>query len=128
MAYHDRNSLNKIIRHRRTMIPLTLRELATACGVSVSHLARIESGSRFPSARVLRKIAKPLGFTEQELLVLADYISPNASMLKEEHEEYAVGRLDTRVAKVLAQEPLEVQRAIIKMLPVLKGITKVKDL
>jgi len=110
------------------MIPLTLRELATACGVSVSHLARIESGSRFPSARVLRKIAKPLGFTEQELLVLADYISPNASMLKEEHEEYAVGRLDTRVAKVLAQEPLEVQRAIIKMLPVLKGITKVKDL
>ena len=128
MAYHDRNSLNKIIRHRRTMIPLTLRELATACGVSVSHLARIESGSRFPSARVLRKIAKPLGFTEQELLVLADYISPNASMLKEEHEEYAVGRLDTRVAKALAQEPLEVQRAIIKMLPVLKGITKVKDL
>ena len=128
MAYHDRNNLNKIIRHRRTMLPLTLRELATACGVSVSHLARIESGGRFPSARVLRRIAKPLGFTEQELLVLAGYLSPNASMLKEEHEEYAVGRLDTRVAKVLAQEPLEVQRAIIKMLPVLKGITKVKDL
>ena len=124
MAYHDRNSLSKIIRHRRTMIPLTLRELATACGVSVSHLARIESGGRFPSPRILRQIAKPLGFTEQELLVLAGYISPNPFMLKEEREEYAVGRLDTRVAKVLAQEPLEVQRAVIKMLPVLRSIAK----
>ncbi len=106
------------------MLPLTLRELAKACGVSVSHLARIESGGRFPSARVLRQIAKPLGFTEQELLVLAGYISPNPSMLQEEHEEYAVGRLDMRVAKVLAQEPPEVQRAVIKMLPVLRSIAK----
>ena len=104
------------------MIPLTLRELAAACGVSVSHLARIESGSRFPSPRILCKIAKPLGFTEQELLILAGYISPEPSTLKEEREEYAVGRLDMRVANALAKEPVEVQRAVIKMLPVLKSI------
>ena len=117
-------SLNKIIRNRRTTIPLTLRELAAACGVSVSHLARIESGSRFPSPRTLCKIAKPLGFTEQELLILAGYISPSSSTLKEEREECAVGRLDMRVAKALAQEPVEIQRAVLKMLPLLKSIAK----
>jgi transcriptional regulator with XRE-family HTH domain len=106
------------------MIPLTLHELAAASGVSVSHLARIESGSRFPSPRILCKIAKALGFTEQELLTLAGYLSAKLSMLKEEREEYAVGRLDMRVAKALAQEPVEVQRAVLKMLPVLKSIAK----
>ena len=103
---------------------MTLRELAVLAGVSVSHLARVESGHRFPSASILRMIARPLGFTEQELLVLAGYMSSGPSMLKEEGEEYAVGRLDIRVAKALAQEPLEVQRAVLKMLPVLKSIGK----
>jgi len=117
-----RENIGKIIRHRRTIIPLTLRRLATASGVSVSHLARIEGGSRFPSPWVLQKIAKQLGFTEQELLVLAGYISPSGSKLKEEREEYAVGPLDMRVAKALAQEPVEVQRAILKILPALKSI------
>ena len=119
-----KDRLRKIIRHRRTRIPFTLRELAAASGVSASHLARIESGGRFPSPGVLHKIAKPLGFTDQELLVLAGYISSNPFMLKEEHEEYAVGRLDTRVAKALAREPLEVQRAVLKILPVLSSIAK----
>ena len=119
-----RESLKKVIRHRRTTIPLTLHELAAASGVSVSHLARIESGGRFPSARTLGKIAKPLGFTEQELLILAGYISPHSSTLKEDPEEYAVGRLDMRVAKALAQEPIEVQRAVLKMLPLLKRIAE----
>jgi len=117
-----RENIGKVIRHRRTIIPLTLRQLATASGVSISHLARIESGSRRPSPWVLQKIAKQLGFTEQELLVLAGYISPNPHGLKEEREEYAVGPLDMRVAKALAQEPVEVQRAVLKILPALKGI------
>jgi len=105
-------------------MPLTLRQLSARSGVSVSHLARIESGSRFPSATVLAKIAKPLGFTESELLVLAGYMSPGPRVLREEREEYVVGRLDARVARVLAQEPVEVQRAIVAMLPILKRIAK----
>jgi len=36
--------------------------------------------------------------------------------------EYAVGPLDMRVAKALAQEPVEVQRAVLKILPALKGL------
>jgi len=121
---NTRENLGRIIRHRRSTIPLTLRQLSARSGVSVSHLARIESGSRFPSATVLAKIAKPLGFTESELLVLAGYMSPNPSVLREEREEYVVGRLDARVARVLAQEPVEVQRAVVAMLPILRRIAK----
>jgi len=84
----------------------------------------MESGSRFPSARVLAQIAKPLGFTESELLVLAGYMSPNPGVLREDCEEYVVGRLDARVARVLAQEPVEVQRAVVAMLPILRRIAK----
>ena len=116
--------LRRIIKHRRSTIPLTLRQLAGRSGVSISHLARIEGGTRFPSARVLAKIAKPLGFTESELLVLAGYMSPEPSVLREEREEYMVGRLDARVARVLAREPVEVQRAVAAMLPILKSIAK----
>jgi len=84
----------------------------------------MESGSRSPSGTVLAKIAKPLGFRESELLVLAGYMSPNPRVLREEREEYAVGRLDARVARVLAQEPMEVQRAVVAMLPILRRIAK----
>lgn len=117
-------NLRRIIRHRRRTIPLTLRQLAAQSGVSVSHLARIERGDRFPSATVLAKIARPLGFTESELLVLASYMSPEPSVLREEREEYMVGRLDARVARALAHEPVELQRAVIAMLPILKRIAK----
>ncbi len=105
-------------------MPLTLRQLAARSGVSISHQARIERGSRFPSATVLAQIAKPLGFTDSELLVLAGYMSPEPRVLREEREEYVVGRLDARVARVLAQEPVEVQRAVVVMHPILKSIAK----
>jgi len=54
--------LGRIIRQQRLMLPLTLQEVAAMSGISASHLGRIERGGRFPSARVLRKIARPLGF------------------------------------------------------------------
>jgi transcriptional regulator with XRE-family HTH domain len=69
------NDLGKILKQRRVMVPLTLRELAVTSGVSSSHLGRIERGERFPSAHILRRIAKPLGCEETELLTLAGYLS-----------------------------------------------------
>lgn len=72
----SRNGLGKIIKQQRRAIPLTLQELARAIGVSSSHLGRIERGNRFPSARILNRIAKPLHFGEDELFVLAGYLSP----------------------------------------------------
>ena len=109
-------------------VPLTLRELSVTSGVSASHLGRIERGERFPSAHVLRKIAKPLGFEEDELFTLAGYLSSSAPSVAESRREYIGGGLDPHVARMLAQEPPEVQRAVIGILSILKtiarGITK----
>ena len=117
-------NLNKILKQRRVMIPLTLRELAAMSGVSMSHLGRIEKGDRFPSASVLRKIAKPLGFEESELFYLAGYLSPSTSGATEESPAYISERLDPYVSKVLSQEPVEVQRAVLAILSVVKSIAQ----
>ncbi len=93
-------------------------------GVSASHLGRIERGERFPSASVLRKIAKPLGFEEDELFTLAGYLSPHPSGIAEESPEYSGKRLDPYVASVLAREPVDAQRAVIGILTILKSIAR----
>ena len=73
----DRNNLGEIIRQQRITVSLTLQQLAGMSGVSASHLGRIERGERFPSASILRKVAQPLGFEEDELFTLAGYLSPH---------------------------------------------------
>ncbi|MBA7526139.1 hypothetical protein ES705_18300 [subsurface metagenome] len=124
MAFSGREKLNndlgKILKERRVMVPLKLRELARASGVSASHLGRIERGERFPSGSVLRKIARPLGFEEGELFTLAGYLSPQLSKV----ERPGVGQLDPHVAAVLSQEPVERQRAAATILSVMKSMVK----
>jgi transcriptional regulator with XRE-family HTH domain len=111
------NNLGTIIKRQRVMVPLTLRELAAKAGVSASHLGRIERGERFPSASILRKIATPLGFDEDELFMLAGYLSSGAPIRAEGYKG-----LDPYVAKMLAREPMETQRAIIGILSLLKSL------
>jgi len=118
------NDLGKIIKQQRITVPLTLQELTAKSGVSSSHLGRIERGERFPSAHVLRKIARPLGFEEDELLTLAGYLSPQPRRIAEEIPGYSGGRVDPYVARVLAQEPVDVQRAVIGILTILKSLAK----
>ncbi len=118
------NDLGKIIKQQRITIPLTLQELTAKSGVSSSHLGRIERGERFPSAHVLRKIASPLGFEEDELLTLAGYLSPQPRRIAEESPGYSGGRVDPYVARVLAQEPVDVQRAVIGILAILKSLAR----
>ncbi|MFH1662340.1 MAG: helix-turn-helix transcriptional regulator [Chloroflexota bacterium] len=117
-------SLGEIIRQQRVTMPLTLQELADQANVSPSHLGRIERGERFPSARILRKIAKPLGFEEDELFTLAGYLSPQSGSISEEQPGYSGRRLDPYVSKVLSQETVEVQHAVIGILSMLKSIAK----
>jgi len=124
MLHNNGENLGELIRQRRVMVPLTLQELSAVSGVSPSHLGRIERGERFPSARILRKIAGPLHFEENELFALAGYLSPQPSSLAEPRQEYSGGQLDPYVAKVLAQEPVEVQRAIIGIVTILKSIAR----
>jgi len=117
-------SLGTIIKQQRITTPLTLQELAARSSVSASHLGRIERGERFPSARILRKIAKPLGFEEDELFTLAGYLSPQLSSIAETNPSYSGSRVDPHVASMLAQESVEVQRATIGILTILKSIAK----
>ncbi|MHB8105796.1 MAG: helix-turn-helix domain-containing protein [Dehalococcoidales bacterium] len=117
--------LGKILKQQRITVPLTLQELAAESGVSSSHLGRIERGERFPSARILRKIAKPLGFNEDELFTLAGFLSPQTSGVAEESGARYNGRqLDSYVARMLAEEPPEIQRAVIGILSLLKSIAR----
>ena len=125
MDNSDRNNFGTIIKRRRVMVPLTLRKLADTSGVSSAHLRRIERGERFPSAHILRQLAKPLGFGENELFMLAGYLSPRAPSEAESHESYYHNKwLDPYVAKVLAQEPVETQRAVVAILSILKSIVR----
>ena len=117
-------NLGEIIKQQRVAMSLTLQELAGKAGVSSSHLGRIERGERFPSAHVLRKIANPLGFEENELFALAGYLSLRTPRLGEESLPYGGGRLDPYVARVLSQEPVDIQRSIIGILTILKSIAK----
>ncbi len=123
MTTDNRNDLAKMLKQRRIMKGLTLRQLAAMSGISSSHLARIERGERFPSARTLRKLAKPSGLEEGELFVLANYLSPQ-SLVAEGGTRNNVMGLDSYVAGILSQEPIEVQRTVIGILIILKSLAK----
>ena len=119
------NNLGKILKQQRITIPLTLQELATASRVSSSHLGRIERSERFPSARILRRIAKPLGFDEDELFTLAGFLSPQTPGVADEAQSgYSRRQLDPSVSKMLAEEPVEIQRAVIGILSILKSVAR----
>jgi transcriptional regulator with XRE-family HTH domain len=122
---YGNNDLGRILKQQRITVPLTLQELAKASGVSSSHLGRIERGERFPSARILRKIAKPLGFDEDELFTLAGFLSPqNSGVADDGSARYSGRQLDPYVAKMLSEEPVEVQRAVVGILSLIKSIAR----
>lgn len=121
MAASNRSNLGRILRQQRVMRRLTLHQLGEMSGVSSSHLGRVERGERFPSARILRKIAQPLGVGEGELFTLGGYLSPQPATGA---ETPSGGRLDSYVAGVLSQEPVEVQGAVVGILSVLKSIAQ----
>jgi len=123
MTTEDKKDLGKLLKQRRVMIPLTLQELARASGVSTSHLGRIERGERFPSARVVRRLAKPLGLEESELFLQAGYLSSHPPG-NESKESRKAGHLDPYVASVLAKEPEEVQRVVVAILSVMKSLAR----
>jgi len=122
-----KNHIGVIIKQQRISIPLTLQELSKKTKVSASHLGRIERGERFPSAHILRKIAGSLGFEENELFTLAGYLSTPSSMISEAKLGYSTRQLDPYVVRVLGQEPVEVQRAVVGILTMLRSVAKNTD-
>jgi len=112
--------IGKVIKQQRVMSGLTLGQLSEMSGVSPSHLGRIERGERFASAHILRKIAQPLGFAEDELFTFAGYLSPQSQTRPEGKTD--IRKLDPYVARVLSEEPVEVQRTVIAILNILKSV------
>lgn len=104
-------------------MPLTLYELSSKSGISASHLGRIERNERFPSAHVLRRIAKHLEIDETELFMIAGFLStPSDEKVKPANTVYK--SLDPYVARALASEPLEVQRKIVDILNLMKNLAR----
>ncbi len=116
----DRSLVGRAIKQQRHLRALSLRELAKTTGLSASHLGRVERGERFASAKVLRRLSKPLGFQENELFMLAGYLSQAGRI--ETASSDTLGPLDPYVAAVLSQETLEIQRAVIGILAILKAL------
>jgi len=121
------SDVGRVIKQRRLMAELTLSELSAMSGVSISHLGRIERGERFPSASVLRKLAKPLGLSEVELFSFVGYLSPQASGTVESEGQHNIGRLDPYVATLLASEPPAMQRTLVGILAIMKEIAGAKE-
>lgn len=117
--------LGRIIKQQRITASLTLQELAAISGVSSSHLGRIERGERFPSARILRRIAKPLNFDEDELFTLAGFLTPQLpGGTTNNASRFSNRELDPFVGRMLGEQPIEVQRAVIGILSLLKSVSK----
>ena len=122
MINDNSQNLHRILKQRRIMLSFTLKELAILSGVSPSYLGRIEKGNRFPSAAILKKMAKPLDFTESELLSLAGYLSFPYDNTDDKNTGYFAGQVDPQISMLLSSEPIEVQHAIIGILNILKSI------
>jgi len=91
MTDNDVKSLCGLLKQRRTTIPMTLSTVSSISGISLSHLSRIERGKRTPSAQTLRKLAKPLGFEEGELLYVAGYQSSQMPSMSEKDYGHSGG-------------------------------------
>ena len=128
MELKTRKKIGEIIKQRRVLIPLTLSELESNSGVSQSHIARIERCERLPSARTLRKMAKPLGFKEEELFMLAGFLSSSSNNQDDlASSNYHALAVDPFVAYMLSHEPIEVQRGVIGILSLLKIISHASE-
>lgn len=122
MEQSETSDLGRMLKERRVTMGLTLGELSAKARVSASHLGRIERGERFPSAHALRKLSRPLGFEEPELLALGGFLSTDQAKVRP--ETIGTRKLDPYVAMVLSQEPVEVQRAAVVVVAVLKGMAR----
>ena len=64
-------SIGEYIRQQREQAKISMRQLASAAGVSNPYLSQIERGLRRPSAEILQRIAKGLRISAEALYVQA---------------------------------------------------------
>lgn len=67
-------SIGEYIRQQREQAKISLRQLASAAGISNPYLSQIERGLRRPSAEILQQIAKGLRISAEVLYVQAGFL------------------------------------------------------
>ena len=118
------SGLGTMLRQRRIMLMMTQRKLSELTGISPSYLGRVEKGERHPSASMLKKLAEPLGFTENELFSIAGFLSPQFPSTKKDPGGDIADKLDPYVSLILSREPFEVQRTVIGILSIIKSLSR----
>ena len=99
---NDTQNLGNLVKQQRNRLGLTLPALAAKSGVSATHLSRIEKAQRYPSANVLRRIAKPLELEEKELFNLAGYLPSEYPMSPDQEKHKLLAELDILLNRVIA--------------------------
>jgi len=95
------SSIGEYIRQQREQAKISLRQLASAAGVSNPYLSQIERGLRRPSAEILQQIAKGLRISAEALYV-------QAGILEERHPDSGV-----RAAVLADPELAERQKQVL---------------
>ncbi|MGQ0623591.1 MAG: helix-turn-helix domain-containing protein [Sporichthyaceae bacterium] len=67
--------LGEYLKEQRKNSKLSIRQLATAAGVSNPYLSQIERGLRKPSAEILQQIAKALRISAEQLYMQAGILT-----------------------------------------------------
>jgi transcriptional regulator with XRE-family HTH domain len=71
------SELGDRIRDRRKAAGLSQRQLAGKVGVGFPHLSKVENGAETPSDELLAKIADAVGDDLDELMAIANRVSPD---------------------------------------------------
>jgi transcriptional regulator with XRE-family HTH domain len=77
---HQVGDLGAYLKEQREGARLSLRQLATAAGVSNPYLSQIERGLRKPSAEVLQQIAKGLQISAEALFLRAGLLEDSGGL------------------------------------------------
>lgn len=77
---HQVGDLGGYLKEQRESARLSLRQLATAAGVSNPYLSQIERGMRRPSAEVLQQIAKGLQISAEALFLRAGLLEDSRGL------------------------------------------------
>ena len=72
-------TIGEYIRQQREQAKISMRQLASAAGVSNPYLSQIERGLRRPSAEILQQIAKGLRISAEALYVQAGILEDRRS-------------------------------------------------
>ena len=87
-------TVGTVIRRERSMLQLTMKELAERSAISVVYLGEIERGKKYPSSIVLERLAEALDMEVYDLLQL---VAEELRAVMEPEVQHAIGFTSRRV-------------------------------